>query len=73
MRTVECVRSESDIYAPVSGEVYAVNGNVETTPGKICQHAYQARISGLKLALKPELTSLPDAERYQERIEAHAR
>lgn len=57
MRMVECVRSESDIYAPVSGEVSAANGNVETAPEKICQHVYQTRISGRKLADKSELMS----------------
>ncbi len=32
---VESVKAASDIYAPISGEVVAVNGDLETAPEKI--------------------------------------
>ncbi len=32
---VESVKAASEIYAPVSGEVVAVNGELESTPGTV--------------------------------------
>jgi len=37
---VELVKSASDIYAPVSGKVSAVNIDLDTAPKKINQNAY---------------------------------
>jgi hypothetical protein len=64
---VESGKSASDIYAPISGEVSAVNGDLDTAPEKINENAYEAWI--LKLADKSELASLPDAEACQMLIE----
>ena len=36
---VESVKAASDVFAPVSGEVVAVNSEVETTPGLINEDA----------------------------------
>jgi glycine cleavage system H protein len=69
---VESVKSASDIYSPVSGEVSAVNGELDTAPEKINQDAYGAWIFKLKPADKSELASLLDAEAYQKLVEAQA-
>jgi glycine cleavage system H protein len=69
---VESVKSVSDIYAPISGEVSAVNGDLDTAPEKINLNAYEAWIFKLKPADNFELASLLDAEGYQKLIEAQA-
>jgi len=69
---VESVKSASDIYSPVSGEVSAVNGELDTAPEKINQDAYGAWIFKLKPADRSELASLLDAEAYQKLVEAQA-
>jgi len=70
---VESVKSASDIYSPVSGEVSAVNGDLDAAPEKINQNAYEAWIFKLKPADQSELAALLDAEGYQKLIEAQAR
>jgi glycine cleavage system H protein len=67
---VESVKSASDIYAPVSGDVTAVNGELNTAPEKINENAYEAWIFKLKPEDASELASLLDAEAYRKLIEA---
>jgi glycine cleavage system H protein len=67
---VESVKAASDIYAPISGEVVAVNAELETAPEKINQSAYQAWMFKLKPAEKSELGALLDAGAYQKLVEA---
>ena len=67
---VESVKSASDIYAPVSGEVTGVNGDLDIAPEKINQDGYGAWIFKLKPADESEWPSLRDAEAYQKLIEA---
>ena len=69
---VESVKSASDIYAPISGEVSAVNGDLDTAPEKINQDAYEAWIFKLKPANKSDLASLLDAGGYQKLVDAQA-
>lgn len=69
---VESVKSASDIYAPISGEVSAVNGDLDTAPEKINQDAYKAWIFKLKPANKSDLASLLDAGGYQKLVDAQA-
>ncbi len=69
---VESVKSASDIYAPISGEVSAVNGDLDTAPERINQDAYEAWIFKLKPANRSELASLLDAEGYQKLVDAQA-
>jgi glycine cleavage system H protein len=62
---VESVKAASDIYTPVSGEVVAVNEELEDDPAIINSDPYGG---GWLFALKPgnevELDDLLDAERY---------
>ena len=70
---VESVKAASDIYAPIGGEVVAVNAELETAPEKINQGAYQAWMFKLKPADTAELASLLDAAGYQKLVEAESK
>jgi glycine cleavage system H protein len=67
---VESVKAASDIYAPVSGEVVAVNAELSGSPEKINQDAYAAWMFKLKPTVPSELDSLLDASAYQKLVEA---
>jgi len=69
---VESVKAASDIYAPISGEVVAVNGDLENAPEKINESAYDAWMFRLKPSNAAELEALLDAAAYQKLIEAEA-
>jgi len=66
MGSVESVKTVSDIFSPVSGEVVDVNKSVQESPGIINKSPYQ---DGWIVAVKPsklkeELKSLLSAEAY---------
>ncbi len=67
---VESVKSASDIYCPVSGEIVQVNNELEDTPEKINTDPYN---SGWIFILKPndemDLDELIAADAYSELIE----
>ena len=63
---VESVKAASDIYAPVSGEVLAVNAELADAPEKINEDAYAAWIYKLKPDNPAELSALLDAAAYQQ-------
>ena len=64
---VESVKAASDIYAPISGEVIAINDVLEDAPETVNQDAY---IDGwfyrLKASDMEEMNDLLDAEKYQQ-------
>jgi glycine cleavage system H protein len=62
---VESVKAAADVYAPLSGEVVAVNGELADAPEKINADAYSAWIFRLKPADPSELSTLLDAAAYQ--------
>ncbi|MDB5812029.1 MAG: glycine cleavage system protein [Betaproteobacteria bacterium] len=62
---VESVKAAADIFAPVSGEVLAVNTELADAPEKINQDAYAAWLFKLKPAAVDELAGLLDAAAYQ--------
>jgi glycine cleavage system H protein len=62
---VESVKAASDVFAPVSGEVVAVNSEVESTPGLINEDALgRGWLFRLKLADPAELSALMDESAY---------
>ena len=62
---VESVKAASDVFAPVSGEVIAVNSEVESTPGLINEDALgRGWLFRLKLADAAELSALMDESAY---------
>ena len=67
---VESVKSVSDVYAPVSGEVIAVNQALEETPELINRDAFgEGWIAKLKLENPNEMTSLLSAADYDRLIQ----
>ena len=65
MAVVESVKSVSDVFAPVGGEVIDVNKRLEETPELINQDAFhEGWIAKLKLEDAAELKGLLDAAAY---------
>ena len=67
---VESVKAAADIYAPVSGEVVAVNDEVSSSPDKVNQDAYAAWMFKVRPSDPAELASLLDAAAYEKLIAA---
>jgi glycine cleavage system H protein len=62
---VESVKAASDVFAPVSGEVIAVNSEAEATPGLINEDALgRGWLFRIKLANTGELDRLMDEAAY---------
>lgn len=62
---VESVKAASDIYAPISGEVIAVNEDLSDSPESLNSDPYGAWIFKLKPADPAELDKLLDAAGYK--------
>lgn len=65
--TVESVKAVSDLYAPVSGTVTEVNGELANAPEKINKDAHSAWMIKIKMNDPKELVSLlasPDYEAF---------
>ena len=62
---VESVKAASDIYAPVAGEVIAVNEELSGSPELLNSDPYGAWIFKLKPSDKAELDKLLDAAAYK--------
>ena len=65
---VESVKAASDIYAPISGEVIAVNEELTGEPELLNSDPYGAWIFKLKPSDKSELDKLLDAAGYKAEI-----
>lgn len=62
---VESVKSVSDIYAPVSGEIIAVNDKLEEEPALVNQDAFgDGWIARMRFESRAELDLLLDAAAY---------
>jgi len=62
--TVESVKAVSDIFAPVSGEVVAVNEAVKARPEVINKDPHGSWLVMLKLSDPDQAAGLLDAEQY---------
>lgn len=63
---VESVKAASDIYAPVSGEVIAVNEDLADEPEKVNEEPYDgAWFFKVKLSEPSEMDALLSAEQYE--------
>ena len=70
--TVESVKSVSDLYAPVSGTVTAVNSKLADAPELVNKDPYgDGWMVRIKLADRREVDGLLDAKAYQALVEAH--
>jgi len=68
--TVESVKAASDVYAPLSGKVVAVNTQLATNPELINQSAYEkGYFYSLELSNEAEKANLMDVASYQQYIE----
>lgn len=62
---VESVKAASDLLAPVSGIVTAINEELEDAPELLNQDAFAAWIIKVKLTNKDELSQLMDVQAYK--------
>jgi len=61
----ESVKAASDIYSPISGEIIAVNGELEGSPELVNSEPYGAGfLFQIKASDEAELANLLDAEAY---------
>lgn len=66
---VESVKAVSDLYAPVSGEITAVNGDVSSDVQLLAQDPYERGwLLKIKLANPAEVDALLDYDAYQKKI-----
>ncbi len=65
---VESVKAASDIYAPVTGEIVAVNEAIVDAPDEVNSDAYAGWLFKVKLADPASLDSLLDAAAYEKLI-----
>lgn len=63
--SIESVKAASDIYAPLSGKVIAVNGALDTTPELVNESAEdRAWMAEIEIANADELQNLMTREQY---------
>lgn len=67
---VESVKAASDVYAPLSGEVVAINEAVESAPESINQDPYAAWM--FRMTVSGGLDQLMDAAAYTAHVESEA-
>ena len=69
--TIEAVKTVSDLYMPISGEVLEVNSKLEDTPEIINQDPYgDGWLIKIKIENASEVEALLDAAAYKEQINA---
>ncbi len=69
LAVVESVKTASDLFAPVSGTVVAVNDSVQDEPEKVNEDAFGTWLFCIKSDDLSELGQLMSAEAYQNMIE----
>ncbi|MBI5658999.1 MAG: glycine cleavage system protein GcvH [Nitrosomonadales bacterium] len=69
---VESVKAAADVYAPVSGEVTAVNGGLDSAPEAINGDPYAAWMFRMKPDNAADVAALMDAAAYQAVVDSEA-
>lgn len=70
MCVVESVKSVSDIFAPVSGEIVEVNSELESKPELINKDCFgQGWIAKIRVSGEKELENLLDRQQYEAFVE----
>ncbi len=69
MGVVESVKAASDIYAPISGKVVAVNEEVVNSPELLNQDPYKNWLVEMEITNPDELDELLSAEEYKKVVE----
>lgn len=67
--TVESVKTASDLFSPVTGEVVAINDAVVDEPEQVNDSAYETWLFCIKADDLAELEALMDADAYRQMIE----
>lgn len=70
--SVESVKAVSDLYAPASGSVTAVNEELATAPEKVNQDAHASWMLQVTLSKPDELNSLLSAADYEKFVAEEA-
>jgi glycine cleavage system H protein len=70
--TIESVKAVSDLYAPASGTVTEVNGELATAPEKINKDAHSAWLIKIAMTDPSELNSLLSAADYEKFVAEEA-
>jgi glycine cleavage system H protein len=65
---VESVKAASDVYAPLAGDVVAVNSEVVSSPEKVNENANEAWLFRLRPADSDALSKMLDAAAYEKLI-----
>ena len=65
---VESVKTASDLFSPVAGEVVAVNEDIVDAPEQVNDDAYEAWLFCIKAEDLADLDALMDAESYEQMI-----
>jgi glycine cleavage system H protein len=66
---VESVKTASDLFSPVTGEIVAVNSVLEDAPEQVNDDAYRAWLFCIKADDSSALDQLMDADAYKHMIE----
>ncbi len=66
---IESVKAASDLYAPLSGEVVAVNESIPESPEQVNEHPYESWFFQLRVTVE-EGVNLLDATGYQQLVES---
>ena len=69
---VESVKAAADVYAPVSGEVTAVNSELDSAPEAINADPYAAWMFRMKPDNAADVAALMDAAAYQAIVDSEA-
>ena len=67
--TIESVKTLSDLFAPVSGEVIETNGSLKDHPDHVNSKPHDTWMVKVKMANSGELASLLDAGAYEQLIQ----
>lgn len=67
---VESVKTASDLFSPVSGEIVAINEALADAPEQVNDDAYGTWLFSIKADDLTELDALMDADAYQKAIES---
>jgi glycine cleavage system H protein len=71
--TIDAVKTVSDLFAPVSGEVSAINAEIKDNPALINQSPYEKGwMVRIKMTNPAEVEALLSAADYEKALGAHA-
>ncbi|NYT46664.1 MAG: glycine cleavage system protein GcvH [Candidatus Methanofishera endochildressiae] len=65
---VESVKTASDLFSPVAGEVVAINETLADAPEQVNEDAFNAWLFSLRINSDNDLDRLLDAEDYEQAI-----